>query len=182
MEELARESISLLASTSSAKPPLDVSAGPRLGSVGAVFIMLKSALGAGLLNFPWAFERAGGVRSAVAVELELSSNNPPQKIRYDLVGAKRGNAAASERASDRAREPRPPLTTLTCVAHRALLDVRHAVAAGLLENQVRPPAVVHLSITSGVALTLWGAVTLLCGAFIFGQSTTTAVMQVLGKI
>ncbi|XP_036007975.1 putative sodium-coupled neutral amino acid transporter 8a [Fundulus heteroclitus] len=66
MEELARESISLLASAS-AKPQLD--AGPRLGSMGAVFIMLKSALGAGLLNFPWAFERAGGVRSAVTVEL-----------------------------------------------------------------------------------------------------------------
>ncbi|KAM3869872.1 putative sodium-coupled neutral amino acid transporter 8a [Diretmus argenteus] len=69
MEELARESISLLASASaSAKPKLDVS-GPRLGSVGAIFIMLKSALGAGLLNFPWAFERAGGIRSAVTVEL-----------------------------------------------------------------------------------------------------------------
>uniref|UniRef100_A0A3P8U8W5 Solute carrier family 38 member 8 n=1 Tax=Amphiprion percula TaxID=161767 RepID=A0A3P8U8W5_AMPPE len=49
------------------KPPLDV--GPRLGSLGAIFIMLKSALGAGLLNFPWAFERAGGIRSAVTVEL-----------------------------------------------------------------------------------------------------------------
>ncbi|XP_049930014.1 putative sodium-coupled neutral amino acid transporter 8a [Epinephelus moara] len=68
MEELARESISLLTSAS-AKPPLDVTAGPRLGSMGAIFIMLKSALGAGLLNFPWAFERAGGVRSAVTVEL-----------------------------------------------------------------------------------------------------------------
>ncbi|XP_053740789.1 putative sodium-coupled neutral amino acid transporter 8a [Synchiropus splendidus] len=67
MEELARESISLLASASS-KPPLDA-AGPRLGSLGAIFIMLKSALGAGLLNFPWAFERAGGIRSAVTVEL-----------------------------------------------------------------------------------------------------------------
>lgn len=66
MEELARESISLLASAS-AKPLLD--GGPRLGSLGAIFIMLKSALGAGLLNFPWAFERAGGVRSAVTVEL-----------------------------------------------------------------------------------------------------------------
>uniref|UniRef100_A0A8C5EU07 Amino acid transporter transmembrane domain-containing protein n=1 Tax=Gouania willdenowi TaxID=441366 RepID=A0A8C5EU07_GOUWI len=66
MEELARESISMLASAS-AKPALD--AGPRLGSMGAIFIMLKSALGAGLLNFPWAFERAGGVRSAVTVEL-----------------------------------------------------------------------------------------------------------------
>ncbi|XP_031731527.1 putative sodium-coupled neutral amino acid transporter 8a [Anarrhichthys ocellatus] len=68
MEELARESISLLASAS-AKPRLDVAAGPRLGSLGAIFIMLKSALGAGLLNFPWAFERAGGIRSAVTVEL-----------------------------------------------------------------------------------------------------------------
>ncbi|XP_042352323.1 putative sodium-coupled neutral amino acid transporter 8a [Plectropomus leopardus] len=68
MEELARESISLLASAS-AKPPLDVASGPRLGSMGAIFIMLKSALGAGLLNFPWAFERAGGIHSAVTVEL-----------------------------------------------------------------------------------------------------------------
>ncbi|XP_055788908.1 putative sodium-coupled neutral amino acid transporter 8 [Salvelinus fontinalis] len=63
MEELARESISLLA-----KPTLDTD-GPRLGSLGAIFIMLKSALGAGLLNFPWAFEKAGGIRSAVAVEM-----------------------------------------------------------------------------------------------------------------
>ncbi|XP_034734725.1 putative sodium-coupled neutral amino acid transporter 8a [Etheostoma cragini] len=69
MEELARESISLLTSAT-AKPPLDAAAaGPRLGSTGAIFIMLKSALGAGLLNFPWAFGRAGGVRSAVTVEL-----------------------------------------------------------------------------------------------------------------
>ncbi|KAI5620970.1 putative sodium-coupled neutral amino acid transporter 8, partial [Silurus asotus] len=41
----------------------------RLGFCGAVFIMLKSALGAGLLNFPWAFSRAGGVQSAVTVEI-----------------------------------------------------------------------------------------------------------------
>ncbi|XP_061891437.1 putative sodium-coupled neutral amino acid transporter 8a isoform X2 [Entelurus aequoreus] len=71
MEELARESISLLASASasaSAKPRVEV-AGPRLGSMGAIFIMLKSALGAGLLNFPWAFERAGGIHSALTVEL-----------------------------------------------------------------------------------------------------------------
>nr|XP_057931596.1 putative sodium-coupled neutral amino acid transporter 8a isoform X5 [Doryrhamphus excisus] len=67
MEELARESISLLASAS-AKPRVEV-AGPRLGSMGAIFIMLKSALGAGLLNFPWAFARAGGIHSAVTVEL-----------------------------------------------------------------------------------------------------------------
>ncbi|XP_049580242.1 putative sodium-coupled neutral amino acid transporter 8a [Syngnathus scovelli] len=67
MEELARESISLLASAS-AKPRVDL-AGSRLGSLGAIFIMLKSALGAGLLNFPWAFERAGGIRNAITVEL-----------------------------------------------------------------------------------------------------------------
>uniref|UniRef100_A0A4W5M6R5 Solute carrier family 38 member 8 n=1 Tax=Hucho hucho TaxID=62062 RepID=A0A4W5M6R5_9TELE len=42
---------------------------PRLGSFGAIFIMLKSALGAGLLNFPWAFEKAGGVNKAISVEM-----------------------------------------------------------------------------------------------------------------
>ncbi|XP_027869912.1 putative sodium-coupled neutral amino acid transporter 8 [Xiphophorus couchianus] len=63
MEELARESISLLARSASLADP------PRLGSFGAVFIMLKSALGAGLLNFPWAFGKAGGVNTAITVEL-----------------------------------------------------------------------------------------------------------------
>lgn len=37
-------------------------------------------------------------------------------------------------------------------------------------------------VSSRVVLTVWGAVTVLCGAFIFGQSTTVAVMQILGKI
>lgn len=37
-------------------------------------------------------------------------------------------------------------------------------------------------ISPRVILTAWGAVTLLCGAFIFGQSTTIAVMQIMGKI
>lgn len=63
MEELARGSISLLARSASHSDP------PRLGSFGAVFIMLKSALGAGLLNFPWAFQKAGGVTTALSVEL-----------------------------------------------------------------------------------------------------------------
>ncbi|KAM6250801.1 solute carrier family 38 member 8 [Spheniscus humboldti] len=40
-----------------------------LSSAGAVFIMLKSALGAGLLSFPWAFSRAGGAGPALLVEL-----------------------------------------------------------------------------------------------------------------
>ncbi|NXW41885.1 AVT2 protein, partial [Nyctiprogne leucopyga] len=42
---------------------------PGLSSAGAVFIMLKSALGAGLLSFPWAFGRAGGAVPALLVEL-----------------------------------------------------------------------------------------------------------------
>lgn len=40
-----------------------------LSSAGAVFIMLKSALGAGLLSFPWAFSKAGGAVPAILVEL-----------------------------------------------------------------------------------------------------------------
>ncbi|XP_018423560.1 PREDICTED: putative sodium-coupled neutral amino acid transporter 8 [Nanorana parkeri] len=63
MEELARESISLLAK------PSGECGSPSLSSIGAIFIMLKSALGAGLLNFPWAFNRAGGMQTAVLVEL-----------------------------------------------------------------------------------------------------------------
>ncbi|XP_038596497.1 putative sodium-coupled neutral amino acid transporter 8 [Tachyglossus aculeatus] len=63
MEELSGESLSL-----SRKPPVDV-ASPNLSSAGAVFIMLKSSLGAGLLNFPWAFNKAGGITTAVLVEL-----------------------------------------------------------------------------------------------------------------
>lgn len=42
---------------------------PGLSSLSAVFILLKSALGAGLLNFPWAFHKAGGVAPAFLVEL-----------------------------------------------------------------------------------------------------------------
>ncbi|XP_013926266.1 PREDICTED: putative sodium-coupled neutral amino acid transporter 8 [Thamnophis sirtalis] len=63
MEELARESISLLA-----KPSRE-SEIPQLSSSGAIFILLKSALGAGLLNFPWAFNKAGGLAPAISVEL-----------------------------------------------------------------------------------------------------------------
>lgn len=39
-----------------------------------------------------------------------------------------------------------------------------------------------VSPTPRVFFTGWGGVTLLCGAFVFGQSTTIAVMQVLGRI
>eukprot|EP00062_Callorhinchus_milii_P019947 gi/632975054/ref/XP_007904015.1/ PREDICTED: putative sodium-coupled neutral amino acid transporter 8 [Callorhinchus milii] len=64
MEELARDSISLLA-----KPVCLDSGKSGLSSYGAIFILLKSALGAGLLNFPWAFNRAGGIHTAIAVEM-----------------------------------------------------------------------------------------------------------------
>lgn len=46
-----------------------VTASPGLSSLSAVFILLKSALGAGLLSFPWAFHKAGGVAPAFLIEL-----------------------------------------------------------------------------------------------------------------
>uniref|UniRef100_H0X0A5 Solute carrier family 38 member 8 n=1 Tax=Otolemur garnettii TaxID=30611 RepID=H0X0A5_OTOGA len=49
--------------------PLPAAAAPTLSSMGAVFILLKSALGAGLLNFTWAFHKAGGVVPAFLVEV-----------------------------------------------------------------------------------------------------------------
>uniref|UniRef100_A0A8D0F8W6 Solute carrier family 38 member 8 n=1 Tax=Strix occidentalis caurina TaxID=311401 RepID=A0A8D0F8W6_STROC len=49
--------------------PCGSPAGAGLSSAGAVFILLKSALGAGLLSFPWAFGRAGGAAPALLVEL-----------------------------------------------------------------------------------------------------------------
>ncbi|XP_072451826.1 putative sodium-coupled neutral amino acid transporter 8 [Chiloscyllium punctatum] len=64
MDELARESINLLAKPSSLNTERS-----GLSSCGAVFILLKSALGAGLLNFPWAFGKAGGIHTAVTVEM-----------------------------------------------------------------------------------------------------------------
>uniref|UniRef100_A0A3P8V1S7 Solute carrier family 38 member 8 n=1 Tax=Cynoglossus semilaevis TaxID=244447 RepID=A0A3P8V1S7_CYNSE len=57
------QSCNLLARSASHADP------PRLGSFGAIFILLKSALGAGLLNFPWAFQKAGGVNTAITVEM-----------------------------------------------------------------------------------------------------------------
>lgn len=76
MEELARESIRSISVLY--KPARDTET-PRLGSFGAVFIMLKSALGAGLLNFPWAFEKAGGVNRAISVEMVSSCFSRPLK-------------------------------------------------------------------------------------------------------
>ncbi|NXE80636.1 AVT2 protein, partial [Cochlearius cochlearius] len=49
--------------------PVAAAGSTGLSSAGAVFIMLKSALGAGLLSFPWAFSRAGGAAPALLVEL-----------------------------------------------------------------------------------------------------------------
>ncbi|XP_068267646.1 solute carrier family 38 member 8 [Nyctibius grandis] len=51
------------------RPLLRAGGSAGLSSAGAVCIMLKSALGAGLLSFPWAFSRAGGARPALLVEL-----------------------------------------------------------------------------------------------------------------
>lgn len=49
--------------------PLPATTHPPLSSLGAVFILLKSALGAGLLNFPWAFYKAGGLVPTFLVAL-----------------------------------------------------------------------------------------------------------------
>ncbi|XP_058135632.1 solute carrier family 38 member 8 [Dasypus novemcinctus] len=56
---------------SGARPedPPPAAAPPGLSALGAGVILLKSALGAGLLSFPWAFARAGGVGPALLVEL-----------------------------------------------------------------------------------------------------------------
>ncbi|CAM9446258.1 unnamed protein product [Bubo scandiacus] len=51
------------------RPLLPAAGSAGLSSAGAVFILLKSALGAGLLSFPWAFGRAGGAAPALLVEL-----------------------------------------------------------------------------------------------------------------
>ncbi|NXX98681.1 AVT2 protein, partial [Centropus bengalensis] len=51
------------------RPLVRAAGGAGLSSAGAVFILLKSALGAGLLSFPWAFGRAGGAGPALLVEL-----------------------------------------------------------------------------------------------------------------
>ncbi|KAL6051356.1 hypothetical protein STEG23_036343 [Scotinomys teguina] len=49
--------------------PLPATTNPTLSSLGALFILLKSALGAGLLNFPWAFYKAGGLMPTFLVSL-----------------------------------------------------------------------------------------------------------------
>ncbi|KAM6223446.1 solute carrier family 38 member 8 [Rhynchocyon petersi] len=63
MEEQSLQSRDLVEKTPPAAGP------PSLSSLGAVFILMKSSLGAGLLNFPWAFQQAGGLLPAFLVEL-----------------------------------------------------------------------------------------------------------------
>lgn len=57
--------------------PAAAGGGGGLSSAGAVFILLKSALGAGLLSFPWAFGRAGGAVPALLVELVRAGGADP---------------------------------------------------------------------------------------------------------
>uniref|UniRef100_A0A8C6JY25 Uncharacterized protein n=1 Tax=Melopsittacus undulatus TaxID=13146 RepID=A0A8C6JY25_MELUD len=59
----------LLTLVGEARPLLPPPGPAGLSSAGAVCILLKSALGAGLLSFPWAFGRAGGAIPALLVEL-----------------------------------------------------------------------------------------------------------------
>lgn len=70
--------------------PLPAATHPSLSSLGAVFILLKSALGAGLLNFPWAFYKAGGMVPTFLVALVSHRGVPGQvedgsgSFRWDL--------------------------------------------------------------------------------------------------
>nr|XP_025043003.1 putative sodium-coupled neutral amino acid transporter 7 [Pelodiscus sinensis] len=55
-------------------PKSDEGQGPGAGStstLGAVFIVVNAALGAGLLNFPAAFSTAGGVAAGIALQMSL---------------------------------------------------------------------------------------------------------------
>jgi hypothetical protein len=40
----------------------------------AVFLIINAALGAGLLNFPQAFDQAGGIVTAIIVQVVISCN------------------------------------------------------------------------------------------------------------
>ena len=55
----------LLSRQSSSPPPNGTS------TIGAIFLIVNAALGAGLLNFPKAFDQAGGVLTAVLVQAVL---------------------------------------------------------------------------------------------------------------
>lgn len=44
-----------------------------VSSIGAVFIVVNAALGAGLLNFPAAFNMAGGVTAGVMLQMVSTS-------------------------------------------------------------------------------------------------------------
>lgn len=59
-------------------PPGDAEEGRREGTspVSAVFIVVNAALGAGLLNFPAAFNLAGGVTSGVSLQMVMSHDSP----------------------------------------------------------------------------------------------------------
>lgn len=51
------------------QPEADSSRGGGVSSIGAVFIVVNAALGAGLLNFPAAFSMAGGVTAGVMLQM-----------------------------------------------------------------------------------------------------------------
>ncbi|CAB1313846.1 unnamed protein product [Coregonus sp. 'balchen'] len=244
-----RESISLLA-----KPMLDTG-GPRLGSMGAVFIMLKSGLGAGLLNFPWAFEKAGGIRTAVAVEMchkacitiYSSMQNKSLShwvfisvvtiffclIIYSLTGVYGYLTFGKDVAADilmsytgddvlmiiarllfgisiitiypiilllgRSVIQDPLLSFRWCFhvvtesyENRSHVGLTRAWITVTLIAMFIPDISKVISVIGGISafsififpvvLTTWGIITLICGAFIFGQSTTIAIMQLLTKI
>lgn len=57
---------------------------PGSGRLSAIFLVINAALGAGLLNFPQAFDQAGGIVTAITVQAVsfLFSFNFKQYIHY----------------------------------------------------------------------------------------------------
>lgn len=66
-----------------------------VSSLGAVFIVVNAALGAGLLNFPAAFNMAGGVTAGVMLQMVSKSQSATQHL-VSLPGLHPSNDAAFE--------------------------------------------------------------------------------------
>lgn len=65
-------------SVDSVRPPeLDRERRGGVSATGAVFIVVNAALGAGLLNFPAAFNMAGGVTAGVVLQMVRRSWRDP---------------------------------------------------------------------------------------------------------
>jgi hypothetical protein len=65
----------------------------------AVFLIINAALGAGLLNFPQAFDQAGGIMTAIIVQAVSSCNRLITKLAVYFVSGRVIKHAELERKS-----------------------------------------------------------------------------------